>query len=55
MVEPQVMENLLGGMHTLMSFVGAVGVLMSNTGLKELLESAFGSVDAERETFSAKC
>ena len=31
---------------TLLSFVGAMGVLMSNTGLKELLESAFGSVDA---------
>ena len=36
---------ILGGMHTL-SFFGAVGVLMANTGLKELLESASGSVDA---------
>ena len=41
MVEPYIFP-ILEGMHTLMSFVGAVGVLMYNTGLKELLESAFG-------------
>ena len=34
----------LGGMHTLMNFVGAVGTLMANTGLEELLQAAFGSV-----------
>ena len=34
----------LGGMHTLMNFVGAVGTLMANTGLEELLQAAIGSV-----------
>ena len=34
----------LGGMHTLMSFVGAVGTLMCNSGLEEILQSAFGGV-----------
>ena len=35
----------LGGMHFLMSFVGSVGNLMVNTGLDEILKSAFGSVE----------
>jgi hypothetical protein len=34
----------LGGMHILMSFVGAIGTLMSNTGLEELMTSTFGGV-----------
>lgn len=34
----------LGGMHTLMSLVGAVGMLMNNSGLEEVLSSAFGGV-----------
>ena len=34
----------LGGMHTLMSFVGAVGSLMSDSGLESIMESAFGGV-----------
>ena len=34
----------LGGMHTLMSFIGAVGTLMCNSGLEEILQSAFGGV-----------
>ena len=34
----------LGGMHTLMSFVGAVGTLMSNSGLEEIMKSAFAGV-----------
>jgi len=34
----------LGGMHMLMSFVGCVGVLMSNTGLEDVMKSSFGSV-----------
>ena len=34
----------LGGMHTLMSFAGAVGTLMGGSGLIEILESTFGGV-----------
>ena len=34
----------LGGMHTLMNFVGSVGTLMTNTGLEELMQAAFGGV-----------
>ena len=34
----------LGGMHTLMNFVGCVGTLMANTGLEEIMASAFGGV-----------
>ena len=34
----------LGGMHTLMSFAGAVGTLMGGSGLVEILESTFGGV-----------
>ena len=31
----------LGGMHTLMSFVGSVGTLMAETGLTDVMEAAF--------------
>ena len=34
----------LGGMHMVMSFIGAVGTLMANSGLEELMNSAFGGV-----------
>ena len=34
----------VGGMHMLMSFVGAIGSLMAGSGLAEILESAFGGV-----------
>ena len=34
----------LGGMHTLMSFVGAVGTLMADTGLEPIMDVAFGGV-----------
>lgn len=34
----------LGGMHMLMSFVGAVGTLMKGTGLSEVMESTFAGV-----------
>ena len=34
----------LGGMHTLMSFIGSVGSLMAGSGLYELLESTFAGV-----------
>ena len=34
----------LGGMHFLMSFIGSVGTLMSNSGLEEILQAAFGGV-----------
>ena len=36
----------LGGMHFLMSFVSSVGTLMAETGLEDLLKSAFGGVPA---------
>ena len=45
---PDLFPNLilrLGGMHMLMSFVGAVGTLMTETGLSEILKSVFGGVE----------
>ena len=44
---PQMLNNVylrLGGMHLLMSYVGSVGTLMSNSGLEEILGAAFGGV-----------
>lgn len=35
----------LGGMHLLMSFIGCVGNLMSNTGLLEIMKSTFAGVE----------
>ena len=35
----------LGGMHMLMSFVGAIGALMTETCLAQILESVFGGVE----------
>ena len=46
-VHPRLFTNFvprLGGMHFLMSFVGAVGTLMSNTGLTEIMQTTFGGV-----------
>ena len=34
----------LGGMHLLMSFIGCVGVLMANSGIEDILSTAFGGV-----------
>lgn len=34
----------LGGMHLLMSFVGAVGTHMADSGLSEILSTAFAGV-----------
>lgn len=34
----------LGGMHTLMSFIGAIGTLMADTGLGPIMNVAFGGV-----------
>ena len=34
----------LGGMHFVISYVGAVGVLMAGSGLEELIKAAFGGV-----------
>jgi len=34
----------LGGMHTLMSFIGTVGTLMAETGLSDVLGAVFGGV-----------
>lgn len=36
---------ILGGMHFIMDFVGCVGTLMAESGLKEVLAASFGSVD----------
>jgi hypothetical protein len=36
--------NRLGGMQFLMSFVGAIGSLMSNSGLENIMKAAFGGV-----------
>ena len=36
---------ILGGMHFIMDFVGCIGALMAESGLKEVLASSFGSVD----------
>ena len=35
----------LGGMHFLMSFIGCIGTLMANSGLADVLKSAFGGVE----------
>ena len=46
-VYPRLFTNFvprLGGMHFLMSFVGAVGTLMSNSGLTEIMQTTFGGV-----------
>ena len=45
---PDRFQNLiprLVGMHMLMSFVGAIGTLMAETGLAQILESVFGGVE----------
>ena len=45
---PELFSNVyprLGGMHTIMSFCGAVGKLMMDTGLVEILKHAFGGVE----------
>jgi hypothetical protein len=34
----------LGGMHMLMSFVGAIGTLMQGSGLSDVLASTFAGV-----------
>ena len=34
----------LGGMHSLMSFIGSIGTLMVDTGLSDIMCSAFGGV-----------
>lgn len=36
---------ILGGMHFLMDFVGCIGTLMADSGLKDILSTTFGSVD----------
>ena len=41
---PNLMPRL-GGMHMLMSFVGAIRTLMAETGLAQILESVFGGVE----------
>ena len=40
----QDMYQSLGGMHALMSFVGAIGTLMDESGLSDILSDVFGGV-----------
>ena len=51
--EWKVFFPLLGGIRTLMSFVGCIETLMTNTDLSDLLKAAFGGVDRilQRKTF----
>lgn len=47
-VHPNLFPNQiprLGGMHMLMSFLGAIGTLMAETGPPQILESVFGGVE----------
>ena len=50
---PQIFSNFIpriGGMHWLMSFVGSVGILMENSGLQKMMNSAFaGTVKCLQE------
>ena len=41
----------LGGLHTIMSFLGAIGFLMSNSGLENILETIYAknSIDSSKE------
>ena len=45
--QPDVWKDypILSAMHMLMSFIGCIDTLMPNTGLAEILKSAFGGVD----------
>ena len=57
MVHPEQFVNFiprLGGMHMLMSYIGAVGTLRSNTGLEELMQSTFEGVPKMLERSSLK-
>ena len=36
---------ILGGMHFLMDFVGCVGTMMADSGLRDIMSTTFGSVD----------
>ena len=36
---------ILGGMHMMMNFIHAIDIIMAGSGLKEILSSAFESVD----------
>ena len=36
--------SIFSGMHMLMSFVGYIGTLMTNSGLEEIMKAAFGDV-----------
>ena len=42
----------LGGMHVLMSFIGTVGNLMTETGLADIMSSAFAGVHKPRSKSS---
>ena len=46
--QPEMLTNIvaiLGGMHFLMDFVSCIGTLMAESGIKEILSTAFGSVE----------
>ena len=41
----------LGGMHSLMSFIGSIGALMADTGLSDIMSSVFGGVSKMEKSF----
>ena len=46
--QPELLKGIvviLGGMHFLMDFVGCVGTLMADSGLKKIMSTTFGSVE----------
>ena len=46
--QPELLKGIvviLGGMHFLMNFVGCVGTLMADSGLKDIMSTTIGSVD----------
>ena len=43
---------ILGGMHFLMDFVGCVGMLMADSGLKDIMSTTFGYFDKMLESIT---
>ena len=45
----------LGGMHSLMSFVGCIGTLMENSGLSDILSPQFSHIFRRDPFFAIRC
>ena len=57
-VHPELLPNIyprLGGMRMLMSCVGCVGVLMANSGLENVLMTAWGGTQFDWQNVSTEC